>query len=459
MLLKRGAWADATDTANGDTAMHLAVRCSGEGGAACVQLLVSKGAAMTVTNNAGLSPLDSAVLAGDSKIVSLMQRLSPDVPRLLRSSEPIRGTSLLHVAAALGADAGVKLLLASRGVDVNGRESGKGYTPLMMACANLKGMKTLRVARRLLRAGCDPCCVSDMTGESAWSLASRSPDGGEDGAAGSSSSSRRMLCELLKQWGATAAGVRSSTESTGGYPQSELEKFKSLDKEARERQLLRWCTDPSSAPFDPDVQTWKKVGGDLLNFHYTCEDFKLVRALRDDQDFQDDINKKHTRQAIDAIMADPTAMNQWQTHKSAMRVMSKLRRLKSYGIGKAARFPLEYFIVSQMPNDKFQQKEESVAKCKSIAVSRAVEEAECLLVGLKAAPREDGGSDGGLGQAATSQTDVGGSQLMSSLPPIVSQVLQAIAGPVMALLITYVMMKLNKRGEGTVDGPEEQQES
>lgn len=439
MLLKRGAWADAADTVNGDTAMHYAVRCSGDGGAACVQLLVAKGAAMTVTNNAGLSALDAAALAGDARMVALMQRLNLEVPRLLRSSEPVRGTSLLHAAAALGADAGVKLLLEYRGVDVNGREAGKGYTPLMMACANNRGSRTLRIARRLLRAGADPRCVSEATGETAWSLAAPGA-----GAAGS----RGMLCELLREWGAQEAGGCAPARGAARGERSELDEFRGLDGAARDRLLLRWCGDPATAPFDAEQPTWKKAAADFLNFHHTSEDFALVGALRADRDFQEDIGKKHTRQAIDAITADPAALSQWQTHKSAMRVLSKLRRLKSYGMGKGARFPLEYFVVAQMPDDKFRQKEENVAKCRSIAAARAAEEAECLLIALKPEPADGGESAGATGGPAGAVAPA-----PSSIPPIVGQVLQAVAGPLMALLVTYVMMRRAKVDGG---GAEEQ---
>ena len=115
LLLKRDAWADATDSLNGDTAMHYAVRCGGNEGILCVDVLLSKGAAITVKNQAGLCPLDEAILRGDPLMIKTMRRLRPnDVPRLLRGSKPIPGVSLLHVAAAVGTDAGVKILLNER---------------------------------------------------------------------------------------------------------------------------------------------------------------------------------------------------------------------------------------------------------------------------------------------------------------------------------------------------------
>lgn len=453
VLLKRDAWADATDNISGDTALHLAMRRNDERGAACVQALVSSKAGISVKNHGGVSPLDEAVISGNIAMVKFLEQLSPnDVPRLLRTSTPVQGVSLLHVAAAVGSDAGVKFLVDRRGIDVNGKDMQKKFTPLMMACGNFRGNKTVRIAKRLLHAGCDSCWVSDVTAESAWSLASSIVDG-----VGSDKRYKAELCALLMEWGAHTARTPVSG-STSRRERSALEAFKALDESGRQAQVMKWCLEPSSAPFDADLQTWKKVSSDLLNFHYTCDDFKLVNALRVDRDFQDDMSKKHTRQAIDAIMADPTAAKQWETHKSAMRAMAKLRMMKTYGIGKGARFPLEYFIVSQMSDDKFRQKQESVTRCRDIALARVLEEAEIILTAAQTASissRQNAAAS--IADAGASSSDMesdgvpgtSGGQSMAGLTQMVSsigkQLVQFLAGPLLALLVNYLFIRMNAK--------------
>lgn len=451
VLLKRDAWADAADSISGDTALHLAMRRGDDLGAACVQMLVSSKAGISVKNNSGMSPLDEAIISGNIAMVKFLEQLCPnDVPRLLRTSTPVPGVSLLHVAAALGSEAGVKFLVDRRGVDVNGKDTKKKFTPLMMGCGNFRGYKTVRIAKRLLDAGCDPCWVSDVTAESAWSLASSIIDG-----VGSDGRHKAALCALLREWGAHTARTPASG-ATLQRERSALDAFKALDETGRQTQVMKWCLEPSSAPFDADLETWKKVSKDLLNFHYTCADFKLVNALRVDRDFQDDMSKKHTRQAIEEIMANPTAAKQWETHKSAMRAMAKLRMMKTYGIGKGARFPLEYFIVSQMSDDKFRQKQESVTKCRDIALARVLEEAEIILTAAQttsistrqnAASVADAGASSGMESdgvfgTANMQSMAGISQILSSVG---TQLVQFLAGPLLALLINYFFIRMNAK--------------
>ena len=113
-------------------------------------------------------------------------------------------------------------------------------------------------------------------------------------------------------------------------------------------------------------------------------------------------------------------------------------------MGKGARFPLDYFVVTGLSDEKFGQKEESVKKCREIALTRVKEEAECLLTQLQTA--------GSRGLSNGDSKEIQSNDFLTKSPSIVEQLLQAIAGPLIALTLTFIFMLWNGKFHTDIQG-------
>ncbi len=134
----------------GDTAMHIATRCSD---VVAVMLLLRDGADYAVLNDDGSTPLHIAASRGHLSVVHAL--LHCIVPKGDIGLEDDEGDTALHRAAASGRLDVVDLLL-SYGADVGARNVGD-FTPLHAAAE----YGHVSVVGRLLEAGADPDTAND----------------------------------------------------------------------------------------------------------------------------------------------------------------------------------------------------------------------------------------------------------------------------------------------------------
>ncbi|CAD7698855.1 unnamed protein product [Ostreobium quekettii] len=306
-LVKKGAWLDAYD-ARDDSALHLAVR---GGHAPIVKQLLMGGAKTHLRNGRGLTPLGEAVAGGHLEAARLLVENGAD------AADRPRGYSLLHLAAGMGREGCLGLMLQH--LKVGGVQCPGGVTPLHSAAVG----GSAACVELLLESGVDPSAVD---GEDKTALDWATEAGGEAAAA------------VLKKRAAKRKG-KKKREAPEPAPEAQpmdwgderIGEFAKLPHGQQMAQIEKWAEAPDQAlrSLDHLDEGARKAIGEVGNFMRKLNCHRALHSLRQDEGFQEDVGSDAVMAAIQEVTRNPTAVQKYSSDKKIMGVLAKLRRLQA----------------------------------------------------------------------------------------------------------------------------------
>ena len=302
-LIKKGAWLDAYDQGD-DTALHIALR---RNSLSIAKQLLMGGAKTHIRNSRGLTALGEALTAGNMEAAKLLIDNNADV------MEKQGGYSLLHLAAGLGNEACLRLLLQH--VKPKDVPSPGGVTPLHSATVS----NCAAAVQLLLESGADPQATDDDN-KTAMDWAKEAGAETVVGLLGKGTPKREKRAT-------SGAGARMQPMD---LEDEQIGVFARLPREEQFAQIERWAESPKTAlkklnRLDDDI---KKAIGEVGHFMRKLNCHRAMNRLRNDEDFQEDVGCAEVVAAVEEASKDPKSVEKYTSNEKVMGVLNKLRQLQ-----------------------------------------------------------------------------------------------------------------------------------